>query len=88
MTMQDAQEQPSKSVQKNSWYEMTIQDAQEQGASRSMIKGKSSQIGPSKMEAITFVSEGATRAGKVADLITKIEPPPSGRSTFLTKREC
>jgi hypothetical protein len=39
------------------------------------------------------MSEGATnqvdwRAGMVADLIEKIEPPPSGRSTFLAKREC
>jgi hypothetical protein len=45
------------------------------------------------MEGIAFVSEGAAnqvdwRAGMVADLIAKIEPPPGGRSTFLAKREC
>jgi hypothetical protein len=34
-------EQPSKSVQKKqSWYEMTMQDAQEQEASRRIIRGK------------------------------------------------
>ena len=47
----------------------------------------------SEMAWIAFVSEGATnqvdwRATMVADLITKIEPPSSGRSTFLAKREC
>jgi hypothetical protein len=67
---------------------MTMQDAQGQEASRSMIIGKSSQTGPSEMAGITFVLEGATIAGKVTDLIVKIKPPPSGRSTFLTKREC
>jgi hypothetical protein len=72
---------------------MTMQDAQEQEASRSMIRGKSSKTGPSKMAGIDFVSEGATnqvdwRAAMVADLIAKIEPPPGGRSTFLAKREC
>jgi hypothetical protein len=67
---------------------MTMQDAQEQEASRSMIRGKSSQTGPSEMVGIAFVSEGAARDGKVADLIAKIEPPASGRSTFLAKREC
>jgi hypothetical protein len=43
-------EQPSKSVQKKSWYKMAMQDAQEQKASRSMIRGKSSQQGLSEME--------------------------------------
>jgi hypothetical protein len=36
-----------------------MQDAQEQEASRSMIRGKSSQTGPSEMVGIAFVSEGA-----------------------------
>jgi hypothetical protein len=73
-------EQPSNSVKKQSWYEMAMQDAQEQEASRSMIKGKSSHTGPSEMAGIVFVSEGAAnqvdwREGMVADLIAKIEPP-------------
>jgi hypothetical protein len=37
---------------------------------------------------ITFVSEGEARVGKVADMIVNIEPPTSGKSTFLAKREC
>jgi hypothetical protein len=53
-----------------------------------MIRGKSSQTGPSETSGISFLSEGTTRVGKVIDLIVKIEPPPSGRSTFLAKREC
>jgi hypothetical protein len=72
---------------------MTMQDAQEQEASRSMIKGKSSKTGSSEMAGITSVSEGAAnqvdwRATMVVDLTMKIEPPPGGRSTFLAKREC
>jgi hypothetical protein len=87
-------EQPSKSFKKESWYEMAMQDAQEQEASRSMIRGsESSETGQSMMAGIAFVSEGATnqvdwRAGMVADLVAKIEPTPGGRSTFLAKREC
>jgi hypothetical protein len=58
-----------------------------------MIKGKSSKKGPSEMEGIVFISKGATnrvdwRAAMVADLIAKTEPPPDGRSSFFTKREC
>ena len=34
-------EQPSKSVKKESWYKMIMQDAQEQEASRSISRGKS-----------------------------------------------
>jgi hypothetical protein len=72
---------------------MTMQDAQEQDPSRSMIRGKSSKKGPSDMAGITFVSEGATnqldwKAGMVADLAMKTGPPLGGRSTFLPKREC
>jgi hypothetical protein len=68
---------------------MTMQDAQEQEASRSIIRGKSSQTGPSESAGIAFKSEGAARVdSKVAALIAKIEPSPSGRSTFLAKREC
>jgi len=86
-------EQPSKSVKKQSWYKMAMQDAQERKASRSMIKGKSSKTGPSKMAGIDFVSEGAAnqvdwRGSMVENLIAKIEPPLGGRSTFLSKREC
>jgi hypothetical protein len=58
-----------------------------------MIRGKSSKTGLSEMAGIAFVSEGATnqvdwRATVVANLKAKAEPPPSGRITFLTKREC
>jgi hypothetical protein len=58
-----------------------------------MIKGKSSKQGPSEMAGIAFVSKRAMnqvdwRAGMIANLIAKIEPPPGGRSTFLTKEEC
>jgi hypothetical protein len=72
---------------------MAIQYAQEQETSRSMIRGKSSQKGPSKMAGITFVSEGVSnqvdwREGMVVDLIVKVETPPGGRSTFLSRREC
>jgi hypothetical protein len=72
---------------------MTMQDVEEQEASRSMIRGKSSKQGLSEMAWIAFVSVGATnqvdwRASMVVDLIVKIEPPPGGRSTFLAKREC
>jgi hypothetical protein len=67
---------------------MTMQEAY-----RSMIRGKSSKKGPSEMERIDFILEGAIdsvdwRATMVADLTVKVEPPPGGRSTFLTKREC
>jgi hypothetical protein len=60
---------------------------------RSMIRGKSSKMGPSKMAGTTSVSEGTInrvdwRATMVIDLIMKREPPPGGRSTFLVKREC
>jgi hypothetical protein len=80
-------------VKKESWYETTMQDAQEEEVSRSMTKGKSLKTGMTKMAGIAFVSEGAAnrvvwRAAMVANLITKTEPPPSGRSTFLAKREC
>jgi hypothetical protein len=53
-------EQPSKSVQKKSWYKMTMQDDQEQEASRSMIRGNSSQTSPSEMAGIAFMSEDAS----------------------------
>jgi hypothetical protein len=70
-----------------------MQDAQEQEASRSMIRVKSSKKAPSEMAGIAFVSEGAAnqvdwRAAMVADPIAKTKPPPCGGSTFLTKREC
>jgi hypothetical protein len=52
-------EQPSKSV-KESWYEMTMRDAQEHEASRSMIKCKSLKMGLSEMIGIVFVSKGTT----------------------------
>jgi hypothetical protein len=42
-------------VKKGSWYKMAMQDAQEQEASRSIIKGKSSKQGPSEMPGIAFV---------------------------------
>ena len=50
-------------------------------------------MGSCEMVGIAFVSEGATnqvdwRATMVADLVAKREQPPSGGSTFLTKREC
>jgi hypothetical protein len=38
---------------------MTMQDAREQEASRSMIRGKSSKKDPSKMAGIAFCLEGA-----------------------------
>jgi hypothetical protein len=86
-------EQPSKSVQKKSWFEMAMQDAQEQEASRSIIRGKSSEQGLSKMAGIAFVSEGAAnqedwRAAMVADMVAKTESLPESGSTFLAKREC
>jgi hypothetical protein len=87
-------EQPSKSVKKESWYKMAMQDAQEKETSRSMFRGsESSETGHTIMEGIASVSEGATnqvdwRAGMVADLVAKIEPTLGGRSTFLAKREC
>ena len=86
-------EHPSTSIKEESWYEMTMQDAQEEEAYRSMIRGKSSKTSLSEMVGIAFVSEGATnqvdwRAVMVADVIMKIEPPPGGGSTFLAKREC
>jgi hypothetical protein len=85
-------EQSSKYI-KESWYEMTMQGAQEKEAFRSMIKEKSLMMGPSEMARIVFASEGATnhvywKATMVVDLTTKTEPPPGGRTTFLAKREC
>jgi hypothetical protein len=38
-------EHPSKFVNNQSWYKMTMQDAQEQKASRSMIRGNYSKKG-------------------------------------------
>jgi hypothetical protein len=86
-------DQPSKSVKEESWYKMTMQNAQAQEASRSMIKGKYSTKGLSETKGIAFVLEVATnhvdwKASMVADLIMKTKPPPGGRSTFLPKREC
>jgi hypothetical protein len=86
-------EQPSNSVKKESWYEITMQDAQEQEASRSMIRGKSLKQGLNEMAGIDFISEGAAnrvdwRGTMIADLIAKTKPPPGGRSTFLAKTEC
>jgi hypothetical protein len=84
-------DQPSKSVKKESWYKMAMHDALEQEASRSMFKGsKSSKKGPKEMAGIAFASEGATnqvdwRAAMVANMITKKEPTPGGRSTLLPK---
>jgi hypothetical protein len=85
-------EQPSKFV-KESWYEMTTQDAQAQEASRSMFKGMYSKKGLSEMEGISFVSEGAAeqvdwRASMVANLKAKTEPPPGVGSSSLTMSEC
>ena len=54
--------QPSKSKgkeqlsKKMSWYEMAIQDAQEQEASRSKLKGKSSTQGPAESVRIDSLS--------------------------------
>jgi hypothetical protein len=87
-------EQPSKSVRQKSWYGMAMQDAQDQEASRSMIRGsESSETGHTVMEGIASMSEGVSnevdwRGGMIADLIAKIEPTPGGRNTFLAKREC
>jgi len=87
-------EHPSNFVRKDSWHEMAMQDAQEKEASRSMFRGsESSETGQSEMAGIASVSEGATnqvdwRAGMVADMVEKIEPPSGGRNTFLAKREC
>ena len=59
--------QPSKSKgkeqlsKKMSWYEMAIQDAQEQEASRSKLKGKSLTQGLIESTGITYVLEGATK---------------------------
>jgi hypothetical protein len=68
-----------------------MQDDQKHESSRS-IGNKSSQPSPSEMTRIAFVLEGEAnqvdwRARMVAYMIAKIEPPSSGRSTFLTKRE-
>jgi hypothetical protein len=51
----------------------------EKEASRSMIRGKSSKMGPSEMAGIDFCSEGETnqvdwRETMVADLVVKTEP--------------
>jgi hypothetical protein len=54
--------QPSKFIQKKSWFGMTMQDAQKQEASRS-IGSKSSEQGPSEMAGRAFMSEGATNQG-------------------------
>jgi hypothetical protein len=46
-------EKPSKSVKKESWYEMAMQDAQEQETSRSMFRGsESSETGQTIMVGI------------------------------------
>jgi hypothetical protein len=46
---------------KESWYEMTTENAKEQEASISMFKrSKSSKKGPNEMAGITFYSKGAT----------------------------
>ena len=90
----NGKEHPSKSVNKDSWDEMAMQDAQEREAFRGMFKGsKSLKKSLNKMARIDFCSEGAAnqvdwRASMVADLIAKTEPIPGGRSTFLAKREC
>jgi hypothetical protein len=52
-------EQPSKSVQKKSWFEMAMQDAQKQEASRSIGRGQVFEQGLSEMAGIASVSEGA-----------------------------
>jgi hypothetical protein len=86
-------EQPSKSVWKKTWFEMAMQDAQEQEASRSIIKGNCLKQGPSKMAGRASVSKGAAnredwRVALVADRIMKMESLPVSGSTFLAKREC
>jgi hypothetical protein len=59
-----------------------------------MFRGSESlEIGQIIMAEIASVSEGTTnqvywRADMVADRVAKIEQNPSGRSTFLAKREC
>ena len=68
-----------------SWYEMAMQDAQEQEASRNKLKVKSSTQGPTKSARIASMSE---EAAKVKDLRSKTVLLPSIGSTFLTKREC
>jgi hypothetical protein len=57
-----------------------------------MFKGKSSKKGPNDMVGITFYSEGAIdyvdwSTNMVADMITKIDSPLGGGSTFIAKRE-
>jgi hypothetical protein len=49
--------QPSKSV-KESWFEMIMQNYQEQESSRSMIRGKYSNMILTEMAGIAYVLEG------------------------------
>jgi hypothetical protein len=84
-------EKPSK-FGKESWYKMTMQDAHEQEASRSMFKSnKSSKKGLNEMAGIAFCLEGAVdqvdcRTTMVVDMVAKTEPPLGSGSTFLAKR--
>ena len=64
---------------------MAIQDAQEQEAFRSKLKGKSSTQGLIESARITSVLKGAT---KVVDPISRTGLVLSMGSTFLAKREC
>jgi hypothetical protein len=87
-------EQPSKSVKKESWYEMAMHNDKEQEASRSMFKGsESSKTSPNEIAMIAFSPQGAAnqvdwRVAMVADMIAKTEPLPGDGSTFLAKRKC
>jgi hypothetical protein len=56
-------EQPSKSVKKESWYEMTMQDAQEQEASRSMIKREVFEEGSERDGRDSFCFRGSNQSG-------------------------
>jgi hypothetical protein len=50
-------EHPSKSIKKDSWYEMDMQDSQEKETSRIIFRGNESlEIGHSIMEGITSMS--------------------------------
>jgi hypothetical protein len=59
-TATGGKEHPSKSIRQESWYEMAMQNAQKQEASRSMFRGnESSKTSQSEMARITFCLEGA-----------------------------
>jgi hypothetical protein len=66
-----------------------MQDAQERVASKSMYKGKSSKKSLNEMVKIAFILEGAINQvdWRVVMVVTT-QPPPSGKKTFIAKREC